>query len=311
MALTSFGFREKWLRMLLKVIPNREDIFSNLSNKENMEEAQYLLGGIGNKQVEALKEWGLGIGLIERSGKNDYILTKLGRIIFEYDPQLFEYGTLWAIHYNLCVNPSKSEFIKNSNDIWFYARFANSFGAGIFTRQDLKENLKEYKKDGKSYSDSVIEKMCLASLLECMLHSRLGSELGVLSEVEDKKNVYERRAPKNDSLHHAILTYMVYDWASINDRLTVNIAELLNYGSVACFMAINEQQLSSYLSKIHERYNKRVLWVSFTAGLNSIAFEKNIPPLALLRSYYLEQQAGMSPLDALNRAIEIEHSDEV
>ena len=306
MALTSFGIREKWLRMLLKVLPEHPDIFSCLSNEERMEDAQYLLGGIGNKQVPAIKDWCVGIGIIEKYDESNYALTSLGKIILEYDPMLEEQGTLWAIHYNLCVNSNKPKYTDKSDDIWFYSKYSNSFGAGTFSRNDVKACLKEYKKDGKDYSDSVIEKMCMASLLDTMSNTKIGEELGVLTIIDDVKSIYERRHPNDSTLHPAILAYMLYDWAEFNSRLTMNTAEFYGYGSVARLMALEEQQLNMYLNKIQDRYAKKILWVSWTAGLNSVAFEQNISSLALLRAYYIEHQTGKDPLDSLREGIALE-----
>jgi hypothetical protein len=309
MALTSFGIREKWLRMLIKVLPSHPDIFTSLTNKERMEEAQYLLGGIGNKQVPAIKDWGIGIGLIERydsANETKYSLTSLGKIIAQYDPQFEEQGTLWTIHYNLCANSSKIKYTDKSDDIWFYSRYSNSFGAGTFSRNEIKACLKKYKKDGKNYSDSVIEKMCMASLLETMSNTKIGKELGVMTIVDSEKNIYERRRPDEVSLHPAILAYMLYDWADFNSRPSMNTAEFYSNDSVACLMAIDEEQLRMYLNKIQDRYTKKILWVSWTAGLNSVAFEKNIPSLAILRAYYIEHQVGKDPLKSLSEGIELE-----
>lgn len=310
MALTNFGIREKWLRMLVKVLPSHPDIFTNLTNRERMEEAQYLLGGIGNKQVPAIKDWAVGIGLIERYDDFNaikYSLTSLGKIISEYDPQFEEPGTMWAIHYNLCANSSKAKHTDKSDDIWFYSRYSNSFGVGTFSRDEIKTCLKNYsKKDGGNYLDSTIEKNCMTPLLDTMSNTKIGKELGVMTVVDSEKNIYERRHPDELSLHPAIFAYMLYDWADFNSRPSMNTAEFYSNNSVACLMAMGEEQLRIYLNKIQDRYIKKILWVSWTAGLNSVAFEKNIPPLAILRAYYIEQQAGKNPLGSLSEGIELE-----
>jgi len=305
MALTNFGIREKWLRLLIKVLPNNPTLFNNLTNMANMEEAQYLLGGMGNKQVPAVKDWGVGIGLIEKDADANYVLSPLGKLIAKYDPQLEEYGTYWAIHYNLCVNSQKPQFSEKGTDLWFYSKYANSFGAGTFARSELKASLKEYKNAAKEYSDTTIEKMCLAPLLDTMSNTKLGDELGLLTLADEVKNTYERRTPEDSTLHPAILAYMLYDWSLFNSRLTVNTAEFFGYGSVARLLALDEQQFNSMLNKIQDRYSRKVLWVSWTAGLNSVAFEQNLSPLGILQAYYLEHQTGTDPLRALTEPVEL------
>lgn len=305
MALTSFGIREKWLRMLIKVIPVYPDIFTGLSNTERMEEAQYQLGGLGNKQVPAVKDWGVGIGLIEKDSESNYQLTPFGKIIAKYDPQFEEQGTFWAIHYNLSVNSFKPQYTDKSDDMWFYSMYSNKFPAGAVLRNEIKACFKGYKKkDGTDYSDNVIDS-CLSHLLDTMTNTKIGEELGVFSITDEAKNIYERRHPTESTLHPAILAYMLCDWAHFNSRLTMNTAEFFRFGSVACLMAMDEQQFNAYLNKIQDRYSRKVLWVSWTAGLNSVGFEKTISPLSMLQAYYIEQQSGEAPLEALNHSLEL------
>lgn len=46
------------------------------------------------------------------------------------------------------------------------------------------------------------------------------------------------------------------------------------------------------------------LWVSYTAGLNSVSFEKNINPLDILKTYYIKKRDEINVLDAYHRAKE-------
>ena len=49
---------------------------------------------------------------------------------------------------------------------------------------------------------------------------------------------------------------------------------------------------------------KEILWVSYTAGLNSVAFERNINPLDILKAYYIKKRDEISALDAYRKAKE-------
>lgn len=59
-----------------------------------------------------------------------------------------------------------------------------------------------------------------------------------------------------------------------------------------------------YLDKIQAMFNKEILWVSYTAGLNSVSLEKNINPLDILKTYYIKKRDEISALDAYHKAKE-------
>lgn len=278
----TFGLRDRWLKMLFKVLPDNPALF----DKANIDDAQYLLGGIGVRQVPSIQEWALGMGVIHKKD-NQYFLTELGELFRKYDLTLSEFGTAWAMHYSMCVNNSDSK-----SKLWFYYHYSNTFGSSTFRREDVKSALAS-----ATSSESVLDKKIMGPLCETMKEWSFAKALGI-GDFTDPKN-FQRSTPSNAQLHPAVMAYMLYDWAHRNSRPGVNIAEFFNYGGVARFLAMEEQQFCEYLQQIHDRYHKKILWVSFTAGLNSVTYEKNIRPLALLEMYFLEHLSGMDPLDAL------------
>jgi len=60
----AFGFEERWLRLLIRRSLTIRSCFrlENLRSPEGMANAQHALGGIGNRQVRALRDWAKGIG---------------------------------------------------------------------------------------------------------------------------------------------------------------------------------------------------------------------------------------------------------
>ncbi|MFW6103249.1 MAG: DUF4007 family protein [Chloroflexota bacterium] len=287
----SFGFEERWLRRLLKAIPEEPDILT----PQRIEEAQLRLGGLGNRQVYAVRDWARASGLTKGSTKGEVHLTRLGMLLLNDDPQIDEDGSLWAIHHALCMNP---------DDIWFYAHYANMFGPGTFSRAQLKESFS----NARNLAESVIEKKCLSPLLHTMKSTRLGDDLGVLIARGDGE--YERKAPDPSRLHPAVLAFTVCDWAARGSRSSAHVAEMMQEGGPARYMAIPRETFPGLLEHVQQRYAKRVLAISRTAGLNSVTFEKDMPSLALVRAYYLEHLHGMEPLDALERALSAERSDQ-
>jgi len=286
----SFGFEERWMRMLIKRIPDYPDLFE----PSKISDAQSILGGLGNRQVLALRDWGLGCEILVKQPNGTFSLNKLGRILHEHDPDLEELGSFWAIHHNLCMN------IKG---IWFYSVYSNSFGAGRFTRSDIKERLLEHKK----LSNSMVEKKCMTPLLHTMRATKLGRELGILFQTDDE--LYERQVPKDEKLHPGVLSYMLLDWAMRNNRRTANIVELTAYNSVGGYLALDQLSLIKHLTIIQSHYSDRVIQFSQTAGLNSITFNDDLIPSILLRAYYVERASfDCDPLKALNRAAAMERA---
>ena len=65
----AFGFEERWLRLLIKATNEDPLVLSQarLGNADGMADAQHVLGGIGNRQVFALRDWAKAIGVIGAS----------------------------------------------------------------------------------------------------------------------------------------------------------------------------------------------------------------------------------------------------
>lgn len=284
----TFGIEERWVRLLIKSIVNNPDLLV----PERVSDAQYILGGIGNRQVYALRDWCRGIGIIEEAPQRSHFrLTAFGRVLLEYDPALDENGSWWAIHYGLYSNPS---------DIWFYSKYVNAFSAGRFSRGDLRERLR----NAKPLAESVIDKKCITPLLHIMANTRLGTDFRILVQVT--QDLFERQSPEPKLLHSAVVAFMLYDWAVRANRTTVNLMELHTDNSIGRCVGFEPTYFGSTIDNIEDRYAGRVLWVSHTAGLNSLGFANGIPPLALLRAYYIEHLEGQDPLSALETAIRIE-----
>jgi hypothetical protein len=280
----SFGLEEPWFRRLIKVIDDHPDIFS----PANVSDAQFLLGGLGNRQVLALHDWARGAGVTEEKGRSGVGLSAFGRMLLTYDPQLDELGTLWAIHHKLCMRP---------DDIWFYAYYSNKVRCGVLSRSELKGRLLE----ARGLSESVVEKKCLSPLLQTMSKTKLGSECGLLIPLDD--STYERRPPDEPRLHLAVLAYMVCDWARVHNRQTASVSELTESGAPGSYLQLELNTLISMLHRIQDRYLKRVLWVSETAGLNSVTFDGRATPDTILKAYYLEKLEDLPPPDALKTAL--------
>ena len=90
----------------------------------------------------------------------------------------------------------------------------------------------------------------------------------------------------------------------------MNLSELLDWDAPGRYLGLELEKLASMIRTIQERYAGRVLTLSRTAGLNSVAIAGGVSSGQLLVSCYLQQQDRLSPLDALTRAGDLRQSDE-
>lgn len=277
-----FGMDELWIRRGIKYVKKRPTIF----NKDSKEEAMQLTG-LGSVQVDALKDWLLEANLIIKNNSG-YILSDIGEYIYIYDIDLSEDATLWLLHYNLASKEGKS---------WFYYWYINELEADRFSRDDIKNGLFNYKE----YAINHIEKYSMAPLLQTMRKTRLGKSFGML--LEDAPNQFKRTEPPEDKLDPIIVAYITMDWAKRNDRSSANLLELTTLKcSPGKILHLSSSRYIEYLDKIQAIFNKEILWVSYTAGLNSVSFEKNIKPLDILKAYYIKKRDDISLIDSYHRA---------
>jgi hypothetical protein len=282
MAEFKFGFEEAWLRLILKKLPENPDLFF----PKAMEKAQSLLR-VGKLKVGAARAWAESAGLVCKK-KGAFQLTPLGQIIATHDPDLEEDGIWWLLHYNLA---------KASSPAWFYSYYCNEFSQDSFSRDDFEKAVRAYW-DGsheKPMTDSVFHKLIFSPFKQVFEGTRLGEEFGFWRT--DEKGNYFRQTNDAPPLPKAILAYALLDWAMEQERRSVHLEKLMEAGGVGRIFRIAREDFDSLLVDIGEYYQKRVAWISHTAGLNSISI-MDCPALAMVSAYYHELN-GEKPMEAL------------
>jgi len=275
-----FGFERQWLSKAIKNIPSNPNLFE----KNNIEMAQYLLG-LGNRQVLAIEYWLRCSDLIEKC-ENITRLTRLGEIIRLHDPYFEEIETWLCLHHKLCLNQN------NASTYWFAFRKMPI----EFKRRDLIESMKlEFPgKSERTYNDAV-------SVFYSIVNKTEINSLCRLVTIDDDE-INQSINPK--CMNSGIFSYVMCDWAQLYNKETANISELIEDIGPSKPFNLTKDTINCLLDQIQDRYLKKVLWVSRTAGLNSITFSGNIDPLALIIAYYLQHLEGIDPIVALRRGIE-------
>lgn len=281
-----FGFERAWLARALRAV--RKD--PAILQKARVEDAQYETG-LGNQQVYALEHWLRAIGLVERLG-DQHRITRRGQIITEYDPSIEESGTWFAIHYHLA----------SSKDMAFAYWCASNAVQYAFDRSTLISAMRR-EMPGKSQATYANH---LRAFLAVIRGTPIGNELRIfeVNENEVSSERYDRRL-----LPLPIAAYAMMDWTRQHGRSTAGTAELTQSGGPARALLLDQGMGDSVLDDIQDIYAKRVLWVSRTAGLNSVGFANDVPPLALLRAYYIEHLEAKDPVSALEAAIQTERQE--
>ena len=283
-----FGFEESWLRKGLKEFIADNTIFSNNS----LGKAQLLLG-LGTQQIKDLKDWLIATNLL-RNVQKIPVISAIGEIFYKYDKEFSEDGTFWVIHNYLSLNGDIKE-----NRVWFYYWYINEFTIDKFSREDFYNGIKLLQ----NTSDKIINTFFILPLLQTMRKTRLGKSFGIM--IEDNQNQFRRIEPPEDKLDPIIVAFITMEWAKKNNRSSANLLELTNLKcSPGKILHLSSRKYSEYLDKIQAMFNKEVLWVSYTAGLNSVAFEKDLDPLNILKAYYIKKRNEISPLEAYQKAKE-------
>ena len=281
-----FGFEESWLRKGLKEYITDNSIF----NVSQLEKAQMLLE-LGTHQIKDLKDWLIAANLLFVEKKN-LILSPIGSIIFNYDKEFSEDGTFWIIHNYLSLNVN----IKHDR-LWVYYWYVNEFENEIFSNDDLLNGILRYQ----TTTDKIVKRFFITPLLQTFRKSRLGKSFGML--LEDMPNQFKRIEPPEDKLDPVIVAYITMDWAKKNERSSANLLELTTLKcSPGKTLHLSSSRYAEYLDKIQAIFNKEILWVSYTAGLNSVSFEKDINPLDILKAYYIKKSDEISPIDSYYKA---------
>ena len=275
-----FGFERGWLARALKAL--RED--AGILAKGRLAEAQMRLG-LGNQQVYALEHWLRALHLVS-GDKTAYDLTDRAVLIGDWDPQIEEPGTWYAIHYWLA---------SNRDHAFSYWCAVNRLPCR-FSREELLSVLAN-EFPGKSRSTYANH---LRAFLEVVRRTPLGNTLGLFAVNDDSVS---RESFDPSQVPSAVVSYALCDWRQRNSRSTVAVAEIVQAEAPGRAFAMSEAALNEHLDTISQRYSERVLWVSRTAGLNSVTFASDLDPNVLLRTYYHEQLEGLSPPEALAASI--------
>lgn len=280
-----FGFERSWLARGLSALDKNEAILL----RANVADAQYELG-LGNQQVYALEFWLRNLELIGKTTVG-HTLTEWAQMIREYDSRFEDPSTWFAVHYRL----------SSSRDGAFAYWASVNLLPRTFTRSNLIEILQR-EDPGKSESTYFNHTRAFFAVVR---GTPIGQSLNLFSITDD---LVSSEQFDGSMIPLPVIAFAFLDWANKLDRKTFWIGEVFDPNKPGQQLLLTQEQLSAALEQIQERYARRVLWVSRTAGLDSVSFGEEClaHPMALLRACYLERLEGFEPDKALEASLEVE-----
>lgn len=303
----SFFVRKGWLSKGMRALKGNPCIFMPSNSKQAMDEL-----GLGSNQVVALRYWLMAMGLMAKSSNGkEHEPTALMNLIFEKDCYVEEFGTLWALHYELVCN-------KEEATSWYW--LFNESKAKSFTKEDLSTGIKKYDEMYNVENAASGKSTALRSIeddVDCILRTYIPSEhltgresspenvidsplgdLGILdidniaeSGARDKNRQYRRKSAGQSKLPTSMVLYAILGQIEhskesetpfgrelpIEDLLTGRFSpgRLFNLDSVAL------------LDRLYELENDGYLRLNRTAGSDVVRIEDpDMPRLTCLENYY-------------------------
>ena len=225
--------------------------------------------GIGSKKVEAVVAW---LGKTGLRNNNIRTITKLGYLVYEYDPYFESFGTMWLLHYGLSKNIDAEVwyYLTNkflpSNSEFKYSDVIKSLQTGGIGHN---QNPKRLKSDTRIYLRAFTDPKGL-------------KEINFL--VKANKDTYKKGSPHGQ--HPLLIAYILFDQRKENypEVKTVSINELLTAdGNVGKVCLLNRENLEKFLYQLQ---GMGYLVVSKFADLDQVAFKFEGNPLEILEEYY-------------------------
>lgn len=258
----SFYLREGWLSKGLHAIHENPKI--NVFSKEN----GIRLLGIGSNMVSGLRYWMKAAKLLDLKGKE----TEFGRLVFEKDPYVESYFTLFLIHYSFATNYDDCPY--------FYYVFTQ--GEKSFTKDTLINDLSQYvmKRDAKdslplkAVEDDffTFEKTYINKNDETNPEDNLYCPLTRLKLLREERDHYFKQQPSFSDLSPLVVFYAIEN--SIDPFTQVMIDDYLHAeGNAANIFCLSRVRFNQYLDQLQ---NRKLVTVTRTAGLNVFRYEKKL-----------------------------------
>ena len=250
--------------------------------------------GIGANMVKSLRFWLQAIGVTEeaKSGKRVQSFTDLGKLVYEHDKYIEEFGTLYLLHYKLATNIELATS-------WYF--FFNEFALSDFTKEDFAQQIGNYIKIKDK--DASVAVRSIEDDFSCIINTYVPryktssskvsaennidcpfGELGLIDILKKEHNnvVYKKSIPAASTFNPWVILAVIH--ANARGRKEIGLNELLtaenNIGKIFNLDSI------TMLDILHSAERTGELKIIRTAGLDVINLYHTYSFEECVRRYY-------------------------
>lgn len=240
----TFGLRQEWLA----------DFFKG----DNWLDSQ---GGLGNRQIESMKNW------LKDAELWDGNRTTIGELLSELkdSSNMFVWSIIWQ---NLAENAPLIQ--------WYVLEIPR----GIYSKPELVNLISEYRNSGVP---NRTDENAIASLLQLFNYSPIGTDLGQGEAIKDgRTKKYVKNSPKN-SCDEGVL-YSVYRYAEKKGRKGLVLSEMIRNKEISPYWVFSQDknELIGALIRLSIKYPDSIR-VEFSGNLDNIQLSESTQSLDIIR----------------------------
>lgn len=197
---------------------------------------------LGTVYVAAMPRYAFGCGLLDKSS---YRLTRLGRLVYDHDPNLNHPSTLWLMHYHLSAPAGPGPAF------WHFLISQRVRPGMVLERSELIEAVQNFisEAEGKALVDRSARSLISIFTGTYTKMDGLG-KLGILEETGSGYRVLEPDPPNEWVVGYALAHY----WASVWPQFKqVALGELSQPGGFADLLFLSTFQLNSRLRELQSK----------------------------------------------------------
>lgn len=269
----SFSIREGWLTKGLFEVKNNSKVFSRKDLND--------LFGMGTNMVKSLKYWLQVSGLIQDKEKSEYILSKLGELIYKYDPYMEDIFSLYFLHINI---------VRNTEKALIWNMFFNKCNLKCFSKKDLQEQI-QYLLDSENleYNEKILTDELSVLLKTYMIdenndtpENNFSCPLSDLKLIKrNSKDNYSKEKSQMNNLNELIVYYLILENASEDN---INIDNILkDNNSAGKLLNLDKVMLNEYLDLLKK---EDLITINRTAGLNMVYINKRMNLEEIFEEYF-------------------------
>ncbi len=294
----TFPLRYTWLPKAVKVLKDNPKIFSD-------EDDAMVSLGVGKNMVRAIRFWSETADIIKFQGKDGFIVTEFGEILFGedgLDPYLEDIQTLWLIHWKLSTQVSEPLFA------WDY--LLNQWQEPDLTRTAVLRFLQQKA----NTLDKKLSFVTLEQHFDTFLHTyfptrgRKGHiqednldcplvELELIQKVGERESdnasgkrelIYRFRRESKPEISDRLFTYCLHDFFTQRypNETTVSFREIsVGRGSPGQIFKLPESDLRERLEILNSQTNKFFSYQE-TQNIQQVSKHSTLQETTLIKSIY-------------------------